>query len=127
MPALHLTLQHLRQARGLVRLVLLWFALSLGAAMASPWVSPQGMQLVCSASGGMKLLQTQADGAVTEVSGSSAMDCPLCSSLAPPQPPTADLPEPAQPLGHMAQAIPAARLATLTRAPLPARGPPPLN
>jgi hypothetical protein len=39
-------------------------------------------------------------------------------------PPVAQQAPVVQPLGHATQAIPAARLAALTGAPLPARGPP---
>ena len=42
-------LQTLRQALNLTRLVLVWFALSVGVAIASPMVNPQAMDLVCTA------------------------------------------------------------------------------
>jgi len=46
----------LRSARTVARLVLAWFVLSLGVAVASPMVNPKAMQLICSASGSVKLL-----------------------------------------------------------------------
>ena len=49
-------LQTLRQARWISRLVLVWFALFLGAAVASPVIKPVGGQMVCSAMGGMKMV-----------------------------------------------------------------------
>lgn len=55
-------MQSLRRARLLARLVLAWFLLSLGVAVASPIVLPQSMQLVCSASGSVKLVVSSADG-----------------------------------------------------------------
>ena len=116
------SLQTLRNARLIARLVLVWFALALGAAIASPLVSPKAMELVCSGSGAMKLL-VKADDGSTEIS-THALDCPLCTSLgAPPPVARTDAPS-AQPLAHVLRTIPAARIAALTGAPLPARGPP---
>ncbi len=60
------------------RLVLVWFVLSLGVAVASPIVKPQDILLVCSSAGAMKVLVKAADGSASEVV-SSAMDCPLCA------------------------------------------------
>jgi Protein of unknown function (DUF2946) len=118
--------QLLRHSRslGLVgRAVLLWFMLSLGAAIASPLVHPQAMELVCSSAGAVKVVVQTDDGA--QGSGASHMDCPLCvlTGAPPPAAPLADLPV-IQPLGHALQPIPAAHIAAATAAPLPARGPP---
>ncbi|MBL0252724.1 MAG: hypothetical protein IPQ12_09165 [Polaromonas sp.] len=55
-------MQTLRSAHHLARLVLVWFALSLGVAIASPVVNPQDLQMVCTGSGAMKLVVTNADG-----------------------------------------------------------------
>ncbi|WP_399683120.1 DUF2946 family protein [Xenophilus sp.] len=111
-------------ARGLLgRAVLLCFALSLGAAVASPLVHPQAMELVCSASGAVKLVVKTDDGA--QEMGATHLDCPMCllAGAPPPAPAALALPHP-QPLGHALQPIEAARLAAATAAPLPARGPP---
>lgn len=116
-----------RLARGLLgRAVLLWFALSMGAAIASPLVHPQAMELVCSAMGAVKVVVKTDDG-VQEM-GATHMDCPLCVSMGAPPPvaPLLQLPQ-AQPLGAALQPIKAARLAAATAAPLPARGPPALR
>ena len=113
-------MQFLRNASFLARLVLAWFALSIGVAVAAPLVKPVGVELICSA-GVMKLLVKSDDGSKTS---SHTLDCPLCASLdAPPSVPQADVPfVPA--LSHAVQSIPSARIAALTAAPLPARGPP---
>ena len=112
-------MQRLRQARFLARLVLAWFALSIGVAVASPIVQPKAVQLVCS--GGQMKLMVQGD--ADEPVASHTLDCPLCASLdAPPPPRSTAVVE--QPLSHAVQAIPAARLAARVSAPLPARGPP---
>ena len=47
-------MQTIRSLRWLARLVLAWFVLSIGVAVASPLVNPQGMELICSGSGGSK-------------------------------------------------------------------------
>lgn len=113
----------LRRARLLASFVLAWFALSLGVAVASPLVQPKPMEIVCSAAGAsMRVVMTD-DGAQAPAAGH--LDCPLClpTGAPPPALPLAALPV-IQPLGHALQSIPAARIATATAAPLPARGPP---
>jgi hypothetical protein len=115
-------MQSLRAARFLVRLVAAWFVLSMAAAIASPLVKPQAMELICSGSGAVKLLIKSDDGR-TQLA-SHTLDCPLCASLSAPPPVARLTAEPVQPLSHMLQAIPAAHLAALTAAPPPARGPP---
>jgi hypothetical protein len=113
----------LRHFTILARLVLAWFVLSLGVAVASPIVKPQDVLLVCSGSGAMKVLVKADDGSTSEVAGTS-MDCPLCASVSAPPPLARMDVEPAQPLAYALQAIPAAHIAARTAAPLPPRGPP---
>lgn len=119
-------MSRLRRARLLASLVLAWFVLSLGVAVASPIVQPRAMELVCSSAGAIKLIVQTDDGA--QELGASHLDCPLCVLTgAPPPLPAAlsfDLPPP---LGRALQPIPAARIAAATAAPLPARGPPALS
>jgi len=118
-------MHRLRSARFLARLVLAWFVLSLGVAVASPMVHPQAMELVCTGTGAMKVLIKTADG-VKEVS-SHTLDCPLCATAGTPPPVARSAAQPAQPLSHALRPVPAAHIAWLTAAPLPARGPPPLQ
>jgi hypothetical protein len=114
----------LRRARRLISFVLMWFALSLGVAIASPVVHPQAMELLCSSAGAVKVV-VQIDDGLQEMGGGH-MDCPLCFLTgAPPSTPVVTLPS-VQPLAHAVQPVPAARLAWATAAPLPARGPPSL-
>lgn len=119
------TLQTLRQARWLTRFVLVWFALFIGAAIASPMVKPVSGQMVCSAMGGMKMVTDGEDGNAAQPSAS--MDCPLCAPMITPPVPQARTFEPPSALAQALQLLPAARLAALTGAPLPPRGPPALN
>ncbi len=110
-----------------MRLVLVWFVLSLGAAIASPLVNPQSTELICTGSGVMKLLVKNADGTIddggTEVA-SRMLDCPLCATTSAPPPAHIAAAEPAQPIGYVLQTIAAAHLAARTAAPPPGRGPP---
>jgi hypothetical protein len=106
-----------RQRR--VGLVLAWFALSLGVAIASPLIHPKSIELVCSSAGAMKLV-TDGDAGP----GVGTLDCPLCLPL--------ESPPPA--IGHSAgfhcpgapasRQMVAARVVALAAAALPARGPP---
>ncbi len=118
-------MQSLRHAKTLARLVLVWFALSLGAAVASPLVNPQAIELICSGSGAMKLLVKSSDDSKASAI-SHTLDCPLCASIAAPPPASKVSAEPAQPLAYEAASIPPAPIAARTAAPLPARGPPTL-
>lgn len=117
-------MQSLRNAHYLARFVLVWFALFLGAAIASPIFNPNITQLVCSDSGTMKVVSTGDDvyGTVT----GHTLECPLCTGVGAP-PPLAlvdfDL---ALPLAYAVRSIASARIAPVTAAPLPARGPPTL-
>ena len=114
-------LHTLRNTPWLARLALLWFALTLGVAVASPIVSPQDQQMVCSAAGMIKLVIND-DGTVTP--GSAAMHCPLCAvGGAPPAVIGIQVPVIA-PMGRVLQSIPTTHLADPSASPPPSRGPP---
>ena len=107
----------------LTRLVLAWFVMSLGVAIASPLVNPQDTLMVCTSTGAMKVLVKADDGGTREVAP-SAMDCPLCVPAAAP-PPVAQVPiAPTSPLAFALQSIPRAHIAARTAVPPPPRGPP---
>lgn len=115
-------MQILRNARFLTRFVLVWFALFIGVATATPLVQPGNLQMICSAGGGMQLIDAdQPDG---EPRLSMGMDCPLCASVVPPPPPVDAVGFFASPLAHVLQPVEAARRAAATAPPLPSRGPP---
>jgi hypothetical protein len=120
-------MQSLRAAHRLTRLVLVWFALSLGVAMASPLVNPQAIELICSGSGAMKLVVKTSDGTASVQQGSHTLDCALCAAASAPPPP-----EQAAPLlapvswAYVSWPAAPAPMAVRTAAPLPARGPPTL-
>jgi len=79
-------MQTLRNAHFLARLVLVWFVLFVGVSVASPLVNPDGVQLVCSTAGSVKLVSSDA-GAQSGLDDSErghGMHCPLCLPLAMP-------------------------------------------
>jgi hypothetical protein len=118
-------MQTLRNANLIARFVLVWFALSIGVAIASPIVKPQSMEVICSASGVMKLLIKSDEG--SEVVSLHTLDCSLCSTGYAPPPMLRWSVEPVQPLAHVLRSIPAAHIASLTAVTPPARGPPDLS
>ena len=114
-------MQSLRRARRLARLVLAWFALSLGVAIAAPLVKPADIMVICSGAGAIKLM---VKGDAGDKGTAHTLDCPLCSGLQGPPPiVSVALPDIA-PLAHVLEPTVAARIAALIAAPLPARGPP---
>jgi len=124
-----MTLQQLRRIATclLGRCVLAWMALSMGAAAAAPLIQPQGFELICTSTGAVKLIVNGEDGSSDHiVLGAGHLDCPMCLPHAAPPPPALQLPPPAaSPLWHALQPVERARIASITAAPLPARGPPP--
>jgi hypothetical protein len=115
-------MQRLRNARLLARQVLVWFALAVGVAIASPLIQPQSSTLVCSAGGALKFLPVGEDaGAVP--AGAGLLDCPLCLQMAAPpvQAPVLVVRDPDSP-GKVPQTEPV----RVVRAagPSPGRGPP---
>ncbi len=117
----NLRMQTLRNTKFIARLVLVWFALFLGSAIASTIVNPGNLQMVCSSGGMMKLVDSHDDNDTHRVTN---MDCPLCASVtAPPQPLTVNF-EKLSTLAHALHPIAAAHIASVTAPPLPSRGPP---
>ncbi len=112
-------MNRLRNAMQLTRFVLVWFALSVGVAIASPLVSPKGVDMVCSSAGAMKLV-VQGDDEVANLT----LDCPLCTAMSAPPPAFNTTFTQPSPLAHVLQPIAAARMAAITAPPLPSRGPP---
>ena len=123
-------MQMLRSSFWLSRLVLAWFALTMGASIAAPFVHPQALELVCSSSGEARWIQVGSDtdaDASQDAMGAShhQIDCALCLSvIAPPPLVLQDLSASQQSLSYALRPVPAAHIASVTRAPLPARGPP---
>lgn len=115
-------MQRLRQARFLARLVLAWFALAIGVAVAAPLAQSGSLELVCSG-GAMKLLVKADDSGAPPAT--HTLDCPLCASVAPP-PAAVTAAAASLPAGEVLRSIPARAPVVQAAAPLPARGPPSL-
>lgn len=120
------SLHSLRNAHRIARFVLVWFALSLGVAIAAPLAQGQGMQLVCSASGSLKVIAVGETGNAGGIQ-SPSLDCPLCVGLGTPPPLDTVFFGAAAPRSF---ALPlrdlGSPLAQASAAPPPARGPPAL-
>jgi len=115
----------LRLSRRLIRFVLFLYVLTLGVAIASPLVNPEAMDLICTSSGYKFINKLDAGGKKTDAGMSHLLDCPMCMATGiTPFPALHDVPEPPHVLSYALRSIPAAQLASLTSAPLPARGPP---
>jgi hypothetical protein len=114
--------------------VLLSFLATVCVTLLAPFVHPISYELLCSASG-RTIVAVTADRLAVDGSGlpstglhdDGSGHCPLCTPAAPPPAFVALDFTPVQPLARVQQSIPAARLAGLVGAPLPARGPPILS
>ena len=109
-------------ARLIARLVLAWFALTLGAAVASPLVTPRATQIVCSGAS-VKVVIQGAGGDVTVI-GHTALECPLCAVMNAPPPVAHAAVQPRHALSHVLLPRKTARLAAGIAAPWQARAPP---
>lgn len=116
-------MQLLRSSTLIARLVLAWFALTLGVAVASPIVHPQALELVCSASGSMKLVAV-GDEAPGVQASSHSLDCSLCLPAALPAQAAIARSLPPAPAANAQHPFASAHIAALAGAPLPPRGPP---
>jgi hypothetical protein len=112
----------LRTAHQLAKLVLAWFVLSIGVAIASPMVQPQRMELLCSGVGTTKLMVKAADG--SEPLRTHGLDCAMCIQASAPPPLQAITAVPPHPLSYTALVAPTSHTTARTAAPPPGRGPP---
>lgn len=109
--------------RKLTKLVIVWFALSMLAAAASPIVNPKRIDFLCGEGGVMKPVVVDDNGAVTPV-GSHSLDCANCLLAAPPPPLHMNPSQPAPQLRFSLSRYRAAHIPALSGAALPPRGPP---
>jgi hypothetical protein len=113
-------LQSLRQAKRLVRGVLLWFVFSFTAAIASPLLQPQSANWVCTAYG---MAMVPDDDASTSPA-QQGMHCVLCATTGAPPMAELSLPRYSDSLSYVLQPIAAAHVAWRAHALLLVRGPP---
>jgi len=116
-------MQTLRRAHLITRFVLVWFALSLGVAVASTVVQPKGLDVVCTSAGSLKLV-SQEGGANGQQTLKHALDCPLCCTTGAPPPVVFNDVDNHIALAHALLPLSLAHIASLTAPPLPSRGPP---
>lgn len=119
-------MQALRTFRFLHLTVLLWFAMTLGAAIATPIIKPALFDVICSGAGAVKIVVHDQDSSAGDTDR-MVMDCPLCFAPVGLMPTPTMVTRTSDPLAYVLKSIPAARLAAATLAPLPARGPPSLT
>lgn len=120
------SLQSLREARTIVRWMLVWFALSIGVAVAAPVVNPQALTLICTTAGSVKFVS---DSAVDSADGlpsgmqAHALDCVMClpASAPPASAPVLSVPVSAR---SLQPAAPPAHTLSRPTAAASARGPP---
>ena len=111
-----------RQTKTLARFVLVWFALSLGVAMASSLVAPKATEMVCTSGGMLKIVAL--DGNDSAAPSHEHMDCALCAPMALPLAPCTVPLVQVSLLAYALQPVAAAHIASATAPPLPSRGPP---
>jgi hypothetical protein len=112
----------LRTSLTLTRLVLVWFMLTFGVAVASPVIAPKTLVLLCSHEGS-KAVVLDADGKIV-TTDAQTLNCPLCLPATAP-PPAFFMP---LPVSSSAPAVlpcfTSEHVSAPVGAPLPARGPP---
>jgi hypothetical protein len=112
----------LRRSRRSARWMLAWFAAFILAASIAPWVQAQPLQEVCSVAGPIQVAPQGGDPA--DHATVHPLKCALCIGLTAPPPVPVVLAVPPDTFAHALLLPVSSPLATLTRAPLPARGPP---
>lgn len=102
--------------------MLVWFVLFIGVATAAPVLGEDGLQVACTSSGVVKLINSTSDDAPALTQ--AGMDCPLCASVAPISLPSLGVvpfkPAPTLPIPHGTEWLPR----QLSAPALPSRGPP---
>ena len=120
-----LSLQSLRKASWIGRLVLGWLLLATVAALASPLIKPPTIDMVCSSSGWSTVVLSSDDG--EQAPAGLTPECPLCTSLCAPPPATRQTAAALPASARLACPLSTPRAAASCAAALPARGPPALS
>jgi hypothetical protein len=117
-------MKFLNISRRLVFVVLFLYGLTLASAIAAPVVFGNDMKLMCTSTG-FKFINIKDPSSPTNESSNHGANCPLCLNpgLEPTWPVLTIAPF-IHSLSYQVRSIPAARLASIVSAPLPARGPP---
>jgi hypothetical protein len=121
------TMKFINLSRRLVFAVLFLYGLTLTSAIAAPVVFGKDMKLMCTSTG-FKFINIKDPSSSTSQTSHHGANCPLCLNpgLEPTWPVLAIAPF-VHSLSYQVRSIPAARLASIVSAPLPARGPPAIS
>jgi len=126
MPTIIEGMHALRTSSTLTRLILAWFVLTMGVAMASPIIAPKTLEMICSGTGAMQLIELDQHGEVVSTV-QHTLDCAMCLPVFLPSASMLSQVGQPQPLAHALTPTQAAHIAALVGAPLPPRGPPALS
>ncbi|THT98710.1 DUF2946 domain-containing protein [Lampropedia puyangensis] len=107
--------------RKLTKLVIVWFALSILAATASPIVNPKRIDFLCAEGGAMKVVVVDDQGKIVPI-GNHTLDCPNCLLTAPPL--QLEAGQTASAFSFSLSRYRAAHIPALSGSALPPRGPP---
>jgi len=118
-------MQLIRSSVVLSRLVLIWFAMFVGIATASPFLhTSNSFSLICSGSGGFKLASSD-NGGDANSNLQHKLDCPLCMPAMMSGPGFEAQHQPCEPVAELKPVFSLVHVAYATTAPpLPSRGPP---
>ncbi|GDX56159.1 hypothetical protein LBMAG30_03220 [Comamonadaceae bacterium] len=119
------SLQSLRKASWIGRLILAWLLLATAAALASPLVKPPTIGMICSSSGSSAVVLSSDSG--DQAPAGLTLDCPLCTSLCAPPPATRQTAAALPASTRLACPLSTPRATASCAAALPARGPPDLS
>lgn len=104
--------------------VLAWFVMALGTAMASPFVQPKTIEIVCAGAGtGSTQIVVRTDGGAVE-SNAHNLDCPLCLVSGAPPAATSALASVFLPLSYASAIALVTPVVAASATPPPARAPP---
>ncbi len=122
-------MHRLRSSPLISRLVLVWFLCVVGVAGAAPLIHPQSLELVCGASGAVKLVVVGQVGDDDNASrpqalGPHGLDCSLCLQLQAPPPQVHPTVAPAAALHQRVSVLALLHRPQWDGTALPARGPP---
>ena len=115
-------MQTLRTSLMLTRLVMAWFMLTFGVAVASPIIAPHTLVMLCSQDGARSIV-IDADGKIATTKDHT-LDCAFCIPAAAPPPSVSVLPPATNSVRHVEAHFTSAPAQAAAGAPPPPRGPP---
>lgn len=117
----------LRRSRRTASLMLAWFFAFLVVAGAAPLLKEQSFSELCTTAGVVQVAAQDGGDGDADRHAAHPLECALCAGISGPPVTLAAMPTTDAPLAHALLPLVSAELASLTSAPLPARGPPSLS